>query len=371
MLRLALAVQLLLAGSPPSAARRAVAPDTTPFARLVFQLSELGGFFDSDNLISNESSYLHILGRLRDKGPSGGAYIGVGPDQSFSYIAVTRPSIAFIIDIRRENLLLHLLFKAIFESSRNRLEYLCLLFGRPAPADLVPWSRKSIEEIIEYLDHSPSDSARGARSQEALFERVGRYGLGLAAEDFRTLQRLQQEFVTAGLDLRFTSYGRPPRPFYPTIRQLILEKDLTGRQGNFLVREEDFRFVQELQRRDRVIPVVGDLAGPHALKAIGRYLADRRERVSLFYVSNVEFYLFRQETFGRFVENVRGLPAAPGALLARSYFGGATGRPHPQAVPGYYSVQLLQSFASFLARTQKPDSVNYWDLVTEDAIEPN
>ena len=77
--------------------------------------SEPGGYFDTDNLISNESSYLQVVPELRRAGISGGAYLGVGPDQNFTYIAEIRPAIAFIVDIRRDNLLLHLLFKALFQ----------------------------------------------------------------------------------------------------------------------------------------------------------------------------------------------------------------------------------------------------------------
>src|SRR4030095_5831246 len=80
------------------------------FAQQIHELSEPGGSFDTDNLSSNERSYLHILPALRQV-RGGGAYIGVGPDQNFSYIAAARPSIAFLIDVRRDNLLLHLLFK--------------------------------------------------------------------------------------------------------------------------------------------------------------------------------------------------------------------------------------------------------------------
>src|SRR3954451_3361013 len=89
-------------------------PAGQSLAALVEQLSEEGGEFDTDNLISNERSYLEVMPALKAAGVSGGAYIGVGPDQNFSYIAQLRPSIAFIIDIRRDNLLLHLLFKSLF-----------------------------------------------------------------------------------------------------------------------------------------------------------------------------------------------------------------------------------------------------------------
>ena len=89
------------------------------FASTVASLSERGGYFDTDNLISNERSYLQVIPDLRERGVRGGAYIGVGPDQNFSYISEVRPAVAYIIDVRRDNMLLHLLFKALFEVSRQ------------------------------------------------------------------------------------------------------------------------------------------------------------------------------------------------------------------------------------------------------------
>ena len=71
---------------------------------------------------------------LKKRGVRGGAYVGVGPDQNFSYIAAIRPDVAFIVDVRRDNLLLHLLFKSLFTLARTRVEYLALLLGRPVPA---------------------------------------------------------------------------------------------------------------------------------------------------------------------------------------------------------------------------------------------
>ena len=47
----------------------------------------------------------------------GGVYVGVGPNQNFTYIAAIRPELAFIVDIRRQNLLEHLLFKVLTEKS--------------------------------------------------------------------------------------------------------------------------------------------------------------------------------------------------------------------------------------------------------------
>ncbi|HEU4389826.1 MAG TPA: hypothetical protein VFV34_18625, partial [Blastocatellia bacterium] len=85
------------------------------FARLVRDLSEEGGYFRSDNFTSNETAYLHVIDKLRQMGATGGAYVGVGPEQNFTYIAKIKPRIAFIVDIRRQAIIQHLMFKAIFE----------------------------------------------------------------------------------------------------------------------------------------------------------------------------------------------------------------------------------------------------------------
>ena len=119
---------------------------------MVTEFSEPDGYFDTDNLISNETTYLDAAAALRKMNGAGGIYVGVGPDQNFSYIAHLRPSLAFLVDIRRGNLLEHLLFRALFEQSRNRMEYLCLLLGKPAPADLQVWNSQPVSKIAAYLD---------------------------------------------------------------------------------------------------------------------------------------------------------------------------------------------------------------------------
>jgi hypothetical protein len=129
--------------------------DDTSFAGTVARLSEAPGYFDSDNLISNETAYLHAVSHLRTGRVAGGAYIGVGPDQSFSYIAAIRPSVAFMIDIRRDNLLMHLMFKALFERSSNRFEFLSRWTGRVVPADVDRWDGSPIETILAAVDSLP------------------------------------------------------------------------------------------------------------------------------------------------------------------------------------------------------------------------
>src|SRR5881397_2831560 len=144
--RLIAAVALLLLAFAAGRRVRA-AEDTLPpqlsdeaFWHFITDYSEAGGFFRFDNFISNEALFQHVLGRLKETTKPGGVYLGVGPDQNFTYIVVLRPRIAFIVDIRRQNMLLHLMYKGLLEQSSNRAEFLSRLFSRSQPAGLSPAS---------------------------------------------------------------------------------------------------------------------------------------------------------------------------------------------------------------------------------------
>ena len=101
------------------------------FSRLIRDFSEEGGYFMSDNFTSSEDSYLTIVDKLQELAVPGGAYIGVGPEQNFTYIAKIRPRIAFIVDIRRQAMIQHLMYKAIFQLSPTRADFISLLLSRP------------------------------------------------------------------------------------------------------------------------------------------------------------------------------------------------------------------------------------------------
>ena len=299
------------------------APDYQPstFASQISSLSERAGYFDTDNLISNERSYLQVLPDLRRAGFHGGAYVGVGPDQNFSYIAAARPSVAFILDIRRDNMLLHLLFKAVFQLSRTRVEYLALLLGRAVPAEIEKWRDAPIERIVAYIDAARESPRTADTSRARAAEAIGRYGVPLSRDDLDTIDRFHRRFIESALDLRFQSIGRPPQSHYPTYRELLLGKDPEGSAGNYLASEGAFQFIKTLQSRDLVIPVVGNLSGPSALASIGTAVARRHETLSVFYASNVEFYLFGEGTYRDFVTNLRRLPYNNQSLIIRSVFG--------------------------------------------------
>ena len=314
-LRLAVLTVALAATLPRATQTPASAQGTSTFAARIALLSEPGGHFDTDNLSSNERSYLDVLPELKRRGIAGGAYIGVGPDQNFSYIAAVRPSMAFIIDVRRDNLLLHLLFKALFSLSRTRVEYLALLLGRPVPPDVDGWKNASIERIVAYADVATASGRAGTIDAE-----IRKFGVPLSATDMSTINRFHRRFIDAGLDLKFQSLGRAPQSHYPTYRDLLMETDTAGTHANYLATEASFQFIKQLHARDLIVPVVGDLAGPLALGSIGRFLEQRHEPLSTLYVSNVEFYLFSDGRFPQFVENLGRLKPTDRSVIIRSVF---------------------------------------------------
>ncbi len=338
----------------------------TAFASAVARLSEPGGFFDSDNLISNETSYLHVATRLERDRVLGGGYIGVGPDQNFSYIAIVRPAVAYLLDIRRDNMLQHLMYKALFAASSNRMEFLCRWLGRTPPLDLVAWTGRPLDDLLAWVGAAPVDSAWQRVVSRQTLEAVVRFGVPLDGRDRDVLTRFHLEFMRRGLQLRFTSFGRGDDPSRPTLRDLLRATDLGGAPRSFLVRESDWRYVRDLHAAGRIIPVVGDLAGPRALAAIAADLRRRGVNLTAIYTSNAEQYAWRDGGFPAFAASLGRFPVDERSVVIRSVFERG-GMRHPLAVPGHRSVQALQRVQDFTRRYRAGDIRSYGDLVTLDA----
>jgi hypothetical protein len=363
--------QTLALATPVTTARAQRATDSS-FAALVARLSENAGYFDSDNIISNEESYLQITTQLAKVGTHGGVYVGVGPDQNFSYVALIRPSIAFMLDIRRDNLLEHLLFKSLFVLSRNRTEFLCRLFGKRVPPDVEKWTGRQVGPIIAYLDRAATDSGAVAETRRASNERITSFGVPLDAHDRAMIDRYRGEFIADGLDTRYSSIGRNNRMDYPTFRQLMLATDRNGRAASYLAEEEPFQFVRSMEARDLIVPVVGNVAGDRAVKAIGQYATEHHLAISAFYLSNVEQYLLgRDGGFEEWARNVVALPRDSASVIIRSYFG-RLGMVHPLYVPGpgNISTSMIETIDSFAKRYAGGELRGYADLVFSGYVKP-
>src|SRR3954447_25284143 len=106
------------------------------FWALIDELSEPNGYFQSDNLVSNEIQFQQVIPDLAKTARPNRVYLGVGPEQNFTYIAALKPAMVFIVDVRRGNLQLHLMYKALFEMSGERAEVVSKLFSKKRPAGL-------------------------------------------------------------------------------------------------------------------------------------------------------------------------------------------------------------------------------------------
>jgi hypothetical protein len=372
MLTLALATGLAAPAWQP-ALRQESQPErlsASEFARLSRELSEEGGYFRSDNLISNETSYLHVVDKLKQLGVSGGAYLGVGPEQNFTYIAKIRPRIAFIVDIRRLALIQHLMYKAIFQLSPSRAQFLSLLLSKPLPKEKAPGDHASVQELLEFFSRvSATDQACAANLAELQRAIQGDFQFSLSESDRAGLEYIYRSFREGGLDITYSSSGNfrlgRPGPF-PSLGELIAQTDLQGKPGHFLASAEDYHFVRDLHRKNLIIPVTGNFAGKKALAAVGDYLRQHGFTVSAFYTSNVEQYLFDGDAFAIFAHNVRQLPLNDRSVFIRAVFNRRYA--HPAHRPGHLSATLLQQMTVFLKDYDAGRYPSYLELVTTNYI---
>ena len=331
------------------------------FRHLMATLSEPEGFFDSDNFVSNEGAYLKILPALKNLGVQGGAYLGVGPDQNYSYIAAIRPSLAIIADIRRQNALQHLYFKSLFQLSSTRAQYLARLFGRRINASPERTKNSNISELLILIDRAPQDQTFEQINELEANRVVRSWDLGLRDADFEVIQRIAHAFVEGGPDLKFTSYHRAPRSYHPTYRRLLEETDSQKVQSNYLADEEKFQFIKNLHSQNRIVPIVGDLAGSFAIRRTAAELRRRKLTITCLYVSNVERYLFGGERWQTYIQNLNLLPREANACLIRSYANRWKQYPAPNA--RYYMSTALELLSTFLEEESLGTHKTYWDVI--------
>src|SRR5499426_3841876 len=312
------AISSLALSQQPSKQNSLESVPAAEFTRIVREFSEEGGYFMSDNFTSNETSYLHIIDKLRELGVTGGAYIGVGPEQNFSYIAKIRPRVAFIIDIRRQAMIQHLMYKAIFHLSPNRAQFLSRLFSKPLPKDGVPATDAPGADLMAFFGKiAATDQAYAANLSEIKKTIQEEFQFPISDRDRESLEYVYKSFRENGLDIAFRLDASYYGGYFPSLKELTLQTDLNGKTGNFLAGADDYNFVRDMQKKNLIIPIVGDFSGTKALSAIGDYLRKNGLTVTSFYTSNVEQYLFDDGSFPGFVSNVRKLPITEKSLFIR------------------------------------------------------
>ncbi|MEO7361529.1 MAG: hypothetical protein ABI120_14445 [Gemmatimonadaceae bacterium] len=340
--------------------------------RMITEFSEPSGYFTSENFVSNETSWQMVIPPLLSAIKPGGVYLGVGPEQNFTYIVAFKPKIAFITDIRRQNLLQHMWYKAVIEMSNDRADFLSRLFGRVRPPGLD--TAATADALITAYERAAPDSARFKNTYDAVRDLlVTKHGFKLSTDDLASLYHVDSAFYFAGTALNYSfgqgrsgnfggggGYGR----MMPTFAELMRADDGTGLNRSFIGNEENYRALRDLQQRNLIVPLVGNFAGDKALAAVGNWVRARNATVSTFYLSNVEQYLFRQgDEWSRFYTNVGKLPLDANSTFIRS----ATNRggyPLPNgASRGGLMVQLVASMQELVQAFKEGKVTQYGDVL--------
>jgi hypothetical protein len=309
-----LAALLVLPAACRSRDRLPTALSDDEFWTLIDELSvPAGEFARPDNLVSNETHVAEIVRLLRSLG---GAYIGVGPEQNFSYIAEVQPSIAFVVDIRRENRALHLLYKALFELSVDRPDFVSRLFSRQPVRQLDAGS--SVEDLFAAFDGSAPSSVLHETNRSLVRQRLQEHHrFPLAPEDLDSIDAALEAFYANGPEIH---YGPSlPESTFPSYRALMTSTDIMGQTRSFLATAERFEVVKALHEKNLIVPVVGDFGGTHTLRGISDYVGGRGATVTAFYASNVQIFLSNAQT-SAFCETLTRLPHT-----SRSWFIGSKG----------------------------------------------
>jgi hypothetical protein len=323
ILLLAAILCVSLTGFAPRSVR-AVAPalperlSDRDYWNLITDFSEPNGEFRSDNLLSNELYLQYVIPELARPQRLNRVYLGVGPEQNFTYISALKPKMAFIVDIRRGNLQLHLMYKALFEMSSDRADFVFRLFSRKRPDGL--GSRSSAHDIFTALEKAEPSEAVSKQHLQAIQEHLTKKrNFPLTPDDLKGIEYVHGAFSWFGPGLSYWSTGgRGGGRNAPTYWDLMVADDGKGQMRSFLANDENFQVLKELNEKNLLVPVVGNFSGPKALRAVGRYVREREAIVAAFYLSNVEQYLTRDRSWHSFCTNVATLPLDAFSTFIRS-----------------------------------------------------
>jgi hypothetical protein len=287
------------------------------FWKTITDFSEEGGYFRFENFLSNELGFQLVIPQLKEITQPGGVYLGVGPEQNFTYIAVLQPRIAFIIDIRRQNMLELMMYRAFFELSPDRADFLSHLFARKRPPHLD--AQSTPEELFASYD--------GVRADPLLFKKyledakdvlVKHHKFALSDEDLSSIAYVYRVFMESGPDLDYQAGGGFGGGGSPTYMDLMTMTDGQGKNRSYLGSEEAYRTVRDMEMKNLIVPLVGDFGGPKAIRTVAQYLKEHDAKVSTFYLSNVEQYLFQDGGARRFYGNVATLPIDSSSQFIRT-----------------------------------------------------
>jgi len=335
------------------------------FWRMIVDLSEPGGTYPYENFISNELEYQDVIPALKATTKPGGVYIGVGPEQNFTYASALQSKLAFVIDIRRQNMVEMLVYKALFDMSPTRADFVSNLFSRPKPAGLD--TKTTPAALFTALENAKVDPDLTAKNLAAIKAYMTKHGYQLSSDDISNIDKIYDAFTRGGPGINYYFASAAPTGLGPsrggTYTRMMNTTDGTGRNSSFLATEENYLYVREMQRKNLIVPLVGDFAGPAVIRNVGRYLTERKATVGVFYISNVETYLSdpQKQTF---YENVTALPVDSSSMFIRHILGNPA-RGLTWWRQGMTNVSTIAPMSEFIAQIKSGRRPTFQEIVRE------
>jgi len=284
------------------------------FWRMVNEFSEAGGAFPYENFVSNEISYQDILPELKRVTKPGGAYLGVAAEQNFTYVDVIQPKVAFILDIRRQNMIELLMYKALFEICPDRADFVSKLFSRKRPAGLS--AATDAEALFKAYDSQRSDAQLYTETLAAIKDRlIKSHKFTFVGDDVQKIEYVFNAFYRGGPRMDYATASSSPNQQVPSYYNLMVMNDGRGKNWAYLNAEDSYKRIREMQQKNLIVPLVADFGGPKTIKAISKYLKDHGGTLSVFYISNVEDYL--DSTWNNYLSNLQSLPTNDSSFLIR------------------------------------------------------
>ena len=287
---------------------------------------------------------------------------------------------AFIVDIRRNNMLQHLMYKALFALSDTRAVFLSKLLSKPLYEDLPRINRlfrrtpawiaggreASIGELVEYFDSVAPDPALYDENIRQIKELVKVHGVE-NDNDMSALEYIYHAFYQRQLDIRYDLLGSDGKQLREAadLRDLLQATTTDGEPASFLANDRIYSYLREMHSRNLIVPVVGDFGGDHALRAIAEYVKAHEATISVFYTSNVESYLLAEgyTRFLRYIANIESFPIDETSVFIRSFANDSDPlmKSHPDRSGNHPFTTLVQPI-SILLEDKPWDELRRFDL---------
>jgi hypothetical protein len=176
----------------------------------------------------------------------------------------------------------------------------------------------------------------------------------------RGIEYIFASFYSSGPFLQYSTAPAAGRSRYPSFAELQVATDGAGASRAYLATEENYRTVRAMEQNNLIVPLVANFGGPKTIRAVGTWIRERGAKVTTFYASNVEQYLFPDGIWNNFAENLASLPQDESSVLIRSCFNSCTSPLAPSRVamlvdslPGLvrdYKAGLIRGYYDLLSR---------------------